>query len=442
MISAALRFSTIATIGVIGLIGVMAVLGLFLPGAAARAADNWPQWRGPALDGTSRDADPPLHWSRQENVVWTLAMPARSGSTPIIWEDHVFVTVGLDPREDDEIWLWDVDRTTGEIRWRGSLGRGNQQKNKQQMSSPSPVTDGTTVWALTGTGALKAFDYAGEELWTRNLQREYGAFGHKWGYAASPLLHDGSLYIPVLHGFYTDEPSYLLRLDGATGETLFRIERPTLAVSESPDAYTTPVLLRYEDRAEIVLSGGDVLTGHDPLTGEELWRAGGLNPHGDRSQRLVATPVVGPGLIFAFGKKGPILAFRVGGRGEITESHLAWQVSKGTDVPTPITDGQYLYVVNDQGIVTCHDVQTGAVVWGPERLTVGTYSASPVLAAGRIYATSEDGVTTVFRAGDRFEILATNDLGGYTLSSPAISDGQIFLRTAEALYAIGERKAP
>lgn len=417
----------------------LALAGSFLVAPVA-AADNWPQWRGPSLDGTSDESDLPLRWSRDENVAWTLPLPERSGSTPIVWEEHVFLVVGASPEESDELWLWNVERTSGEVRWRRSLGHGNERKNKQYLTSPSPVTDGTTVWVLTGTGMLAAYDFEGNELWSMALQEKYGPFGHKWGYAASPLLYEGSLYVPVLHGFYTDEPSYLLRIDGSTGEVLFRVERPTEAVYESPDAYTTPVLLRYDDRTEIVVSGGDVLTGHDPETGKELWRAGGLNPDGDRTQRLVASPLIGPGLIYAFGKRGPVLAFRVGGRGEITESHLAWSVGKGTDVPTPVTDGELLYIVNDQGIATCHDARTGAVVWGPERLAVGTYSASPVLADGRIYATSEDGTTTVFRAGRELEVLAKNELGGYTLSSPAISDGQLFLRTAEALYAIGEHR--
>ena len=146
------------------------------------------------------------------------------------------------------------------------------------MSSPSPVTDGRHVWVMTGTGILKAFDFGGKELWARDIQKDYGRFGFNWGYASSPLLHEDALFVQVLHGMKTDDPSYLLRIDKATGKTLWRVERPTKAIRESPDSYTTPALLRYGSTTEIVLTGGDVVTGHDPATGKELWRADGLNP--------------------------------------------------------------------------------------------------------------------------------------------------------------------
>ncbi len=149
---------------------------------------------------------------------------------------------------------------------------------KHNMSSPSPVTDGKSVWVMTGTGVLKGFDFEGRELWARDIQKDYGAFGLNWGYASSPLLHEDSLYVQVLHGMNTDDPSYVLRIDKKTGKTLWRVERPTDAARESPDAYTTPALLRVGKTTEIVVSGGDYVTGHDPATGKELWRAGRLEP--------------------------------------------------------------------------------------------------------------------------------------------------------------------
>lgn len=396
-------------------------------------AESWPQWRGPRLDGTSAETDLPLSWGPTENVVWKLALPARSGATPIVWDDHVFLNVGHDPESDDTLELWAVDRNTGTVRWKRPLGGGNVLKYKQHMSSPSPVTDGKHVWVLTGTGVLKAFAFDGTEVWSRSLQEDYGDFGHKWGFAASPLLYRDALYVPVIHGFHTDDPSYLLKVDAATGKTVWRQERPTDAVYESPDAYTTPMPASHGGETRIVLTGGDVVTAHSPETGKELWRAGGLNPGASKTQRLVASPLVADGHVFAFGKRGPVLAFRPGGE-------LAWSWEKGTDVPTPVSDGTYLYIVNDRGILHTLEVATGKVVYGPERLAPGTYSASPVLADGRVYATSEEGVTTVFQTGPNFELLAKNRLEGYTLASPAVSDGQIFLRTAEFLYAIGMRK--
>jgi outer membrane protein assembly factor BamB len=312
---------------------------------------------------------------------------------------------------------------------------------KQQMSSPSPVTDGRTVWVMTGTGVLKAFDFAGAELWSRDIQKDYGRFGLQWGYASSPLLTDDALFVQVLHGMHTDDPSYLLRIEKATGRTVWRVERPTQARFESPDAYTTPALLRVGGATEIVVTGGDVITGHDPATGRELWRAGGLNPRNDGSYRLVASPVVHGDLLFAPSRERPLLALKPGGRGDVTASHVLWTFNNGPDVPTPVTDGTYLYSINDRGILYCLEAKTGKTVYGPQRLRNATYSGSPVLADGKIYVTDEDGVTTVFQSGPKFVPVAENDLGDYTLSSPAVSDGQIFVRTASMLYAIGKRTA-
>lgn len=400
-------------------------------------AGDWPQWRGPTLDGRSPEEGLPVRWGPEENLAWKLPMPARSGATPIVWGDRIFLNVSYDPRESNALELWCVDAGSGRVLWKRSLGGGNELRYKQHMSSPSPATDGEAVFVMTGTGTLKAFSFAGEELWSRDLQQDYGAFGHNWGYAASPLLFEGSLYVPVLHGFRTDEPSYLLRIDTATGETVWRTERPTEAVYESPDAYTTPALLGRGGEARIVLSGGDVVTAHDPGTGRELWRAGGLNPDGDRTNRLVASPVTAGDLVFAFGKRGPVLALAAGGQRGGGEPRLAWSMTKGTDVPTPATDGRYLYMVNDQGLLWCLDARTGELHYGPERLATGTYSASPLLADGKLYAVSEEGVTTVVAAGPAFQVLAENRLEGYTLSSPAAAQGRLFIRTAEYLYAIG-----
>lgn len=418
-------------------IGIVVVLGAAQP-STAPAGDNWPHWRGPSANGVSGERNLPVAWSATEHVTWKLPMPDFSGSTPIIWGNRIFLNVA----DGTELHLVCVDRDKGTEIWRAHLGTGNVKVRKQNMSSPSPVTDGTHVWIMTGTGILKAFDFAGKELWARDIQKDYGTFGLNWGYASSPLLHKDHLYVEVLHGMKTDDPSYLLSIDKRTGKTRWRVERPTDAVSESPDAYTTPALLRYDGKEEIVVSGGDYVTGHDPDTGAELWRAGGLNPDKERNYRVVASPFVTDGLIYVSSRVRPLIVFRPGGRGDVTESHKAWSTDQGPDVPTPATDGKYLFIVNDRGIVWCRDAKTGAEVWGNQRVRAGTYSASPVIADGKVYVTSEDGVTTVFAAGPEFKVLAENDLADYTLSSPAISDGQIFLRTTKHLYCIGKRATP
>jgi outer membrane protein assembly factor BamB len=401
------------------------------------SAENWPAWRGPLANGVSGEKALPMKWSTTENVAWKLPMPSRSGATPIIWNNHIFLNVATAMTSGD-LELWAVDRHKGEPIWKRPLGGGNNQQRKQNMSTPSPVTDGTTVWVMTGTGVLKAFDFTGNELWMRDVQHDYGRFGLNWGYASSPLLHGGALYIQVLHGMRTDDPSYVMKIDAKTGKTVWRVNRPTHAVMESPDAYTTPLLVTAGTNTEIAVAGGDVVTGHDPATGHELWRANGLNPTNDPNYRIVASPVFAAGLIIAPTRNKPMLALKPGGRGDVTTSHLVWKFDLGPDVPSPVSDGKLLYVLRDNGVIHALDVQTGAVVWGPERLKTGAYSSSPVLADGRLYVTSEnEGLTSVFSAGRKFEVLAENLLDDYCLASPAVSNGQIFIRTDKFLWAIG-----
>lgn len=415
--------------------GVLAVLAV-----ATISAENWPQWRGPELNGVSPAKGLPTKWSTTENVAWKLAMPGRSGSTPIIWGEHIFLNVGTADATGD-LELWTLDRNTGKVLWKGPIAGGNRTERKQNMSSPSPVTDGQAVWVMTGVGVLKAFDLKGKELWARDIQKDYGEFGLNWGYASSPLLHDGDLYVQVLHGMKTDDPSYVMRVEGKTGKTLWRVERPTNAIQESPDSYTTPALLRYGKATEIVISGGDIVTGHDPASGKELWRMDGLNPDNNPFYRIIASPLVVGDIIIAPTREKPMLAIKAGGRGDITKSHRLWSFDNGPDVPTPVSDGKLLYTVTDRGVAYALDLQTGKTVYGPQRLRPDSYSASPVLADGKIYITSEnEGLTSVYAAGPKFELISENPLEDYCLSSPAMSEGQIFLRTTGHLWAIGQRQ--
>jgi len=180
------------------------------------------------------------------------------------------------------------------------------------------------------------------------------------------------------------------------------------------------------------------VTGYDPVTGEELWRATGSNPDRAPNYRLIASPVVHDEILYVPSRVRPLLAFRAGGHGDVSQSHRLWSFMNGPDVPTPVTDGKYFYSVNDRGIVWCLDAKTGQEIWGGQRIKSAIYSASPVLADGKIYVTNEDGLTTVLKIGPKFEVLAENDLSDFTLSSPAVSDGHIFIRTAQFLYSIGK----
>ena len=464
------------------------IAALLTTAALLAEPQNWPHWRGPSRDGVvAGESGLPVSWGatclpaatprpsggtdaafdqpdgaqrgegrpmtplncakiETKNVAWKLALPAYSGSTPIIWGETIFLNVATGANT-GELELWAIDRNKQTVLWKRPIAGGNNMQRKQNMSSPSPVTDGRHVWVLTGVGALKAFDFKGTELWARDIQADYGRFGLNWGYASSPLLQGDALYVQVLHGMKTDDPSYVMKIDAMTGKTLWKVERPTIARNESPDSYTTPLWVPVAGGAELVITGGDAVTGHDPATGKELWRADVLNPSNNGNYRIVASPTLVDGLIIAPSRVNPLVAIRPGGRGDVAASHVVWQFAQGPDVPSPVSDGKLLYVVRDTGVVHALDVKTGAVVYGPERLPtgIGDYSASPVLADGKIYVTTEgDGVTTVFRAGPKFEILSSNSLAGdcspYCLSTVAVSDGQLFIRTSSYLWAIGERK--
>ena len=420
---------------------------LLAPGLVC-ADDNWPQWRGPNQNGVADARDLPETWSKTQNIVWKMPLPSWSGSSPIVWGDTVFVTSPSTPTNDDErktggpsLLLLAISKEDGRILWEREMDTGNKVISKQNFSSPTPVTDGQFVWAVTGTGAVVAVTMDGEVVWKRNLVEMYGKFGQQFGYASSPLLYDGKLIVQVLHGFFTDEPSYVMAFDTATGEFAWRVERPTEAVLESPDSYGTPTLLRYPDKAEIIVSGGDYVTAHDPATGAEVWRAAGINPKNIDRNRIIVSPVAVDGMVYACSRKAPFLAFRGGGAGIVTESHLAWKHMKDApDVPTPVCDGKHVYLFDDRGVVTCLDAKTGAVVWGPERTARGIVSASPILADGKLYITNEAGVTSVVAAG-KFKLLATNTLpsDGKTLSTLAVSGNRLYLRTPTDLYCIGKK---
>lgn len=442
-------------------LSVVLALAVF-PGSAAAA--NWPAWRGPNGDGTTTaTGNLPATWGPAQNIKWQRELPAWSGSSPVVWGDRIFVHSPSAEAEEpsvfdqvrrrvsrapsatgiggQELLLLCLSRRTGEELWRREVDRGNEFRMKHNSSSPSPVTDGTHVWVMSGNGRVVCFDFDGRQRWQLDVPAKYGRFGHNHGYGSSPLLLDGKLIIPVLHGMRTDEPSYVLALNAATGAELWRVERPTDAISESPDAYTTPAVVEVDGRKQIVVLGGDYITGHDAETGAELWRSGGLNPRNSRSYRIVPSPTVRDGMIFAPTRQTPLLALRVGGRGDITETHRAWSWTgrHGPDVPTPISDGERFYMVDDGGMITCLDARTGTVVYGPHDTGIGRVSSSPILADGKIHVIGESAETAVIQAGPTYQLLANNRLdGSYTLSTPAFADGEIFIRTGTHLYCIAQ----
>ena len=381
-------------------------------------ADNWPQWRGPSLDGISQEKRLPLLWNRKRNITWELVLPSFSGSTPIVWDESIFLNVA----DGSDLYLWCINRNNGELKWKKFLGSGNVKNRKHNMSSPSPVTDGKSVFVMTGTGVLKGFDFNGNPLWTRDIPKDYGQLGMNFGYGSSPLLYRESLYIQVLHGMFTDDPSYVLRINSKNGQTIWKKERKTDAVHESPDSYSTPTVANTDRGTELIVTGGDCVTGHNLENGKELWRVNGFNPNNSRNYRVVASPVAMKDLVYVPTRVRPLIAIRPGGTGDVTESHSVWKFQNGPDVPTPVVDNTYFYSVSDNGVMWCLDAKSGKRIWGGNRLKPGTYTASPVLADGKIYISNEDGLTTVIKTGPTFKILAENPLNDYCLSSPAISD--------------------
>ena len=427
--------------------------GIWLGYVLAASAANWPQWRGPNSNGsTGAVHDLPVTWTETENVRWRVKLPNWSAATPIVWEDTVFVTsseagfvrLGQGRRgaegNADKIFLLALSRKDGSVRWQKQIDSGDQLFRKQNSASPSPVTDGRMVWIMTGNGKFRCFGMDGKEVWSRDIQADYGRFGLNHGYASTPLLYGNRLYVQVLHGMKTTDPSYVFAVDKATGKTVWKVERPTDAKRESPDNYGTPQLVTVNGKQQLVVSGGDYVTGHDLDTGKELWRIGGFNPSNNPANRTIASSLVVGGNVYAAASRGqPFIGFRAGGSGNITGKSELFANNLGSDVPTPTTDGKYIYILVDNGLINCLEAETGKVVYEKKRIEHGTYSASPLLADGRIYCVNEDGTTTVLKAGPVFEILAVNKLDGHTLSSPVAVDNQIFVRTDDYLYCLEKK---
>ena len=426
---------------------------------------NWPNWRGPSGDGTTTSARGLADtWGPGQNIKWKQEMPAWSGSSPMVWGDRIFlnspskeVVAPADPAPagrkgrggripssiagpgGQEVLLICLLRATGGEIWRKQYDHGNWIQMKHNSSSPTPVTDGKSIWVISGNGVVACFDFDGHQKWKFNIVEKFGRIGLNHGYGSSPLLLGDQLVVQVLHGMKTDDPSYVFSLDAASGALRWRVERPTDAISESPDAYTTPTVVEVGGMKEIVISGGGYLTGHDPANGAELWRSGGLIPKGERNYRVISSPVVRDGIIYAPTRHTPLLAVRAGGKGEITGSHLAWKWTgrAAPDVPTPVTDGTRFYMVDDAGMISCLQAKSGEVIYGPHDLGIGRVSSSPILADGKLYVISESANTAVVQMGDEYKLIASNPLdGSYTLSTPAFVGDEIYVRTGTHLYCI------
>lgn len=402
---------------------------------AASAAENWPSWRGPNFDGVAAGKGYPVTWSGSENVRWKLKLPGPGSSTPILWEDKIFVTCGSQGKN-----LAICLNRDGEVLWKTPVGeKGRAGKNQKATgSNPSAVTDGQHVFVYFKSGDLACLDLAGKLVWEKNLQTEYGEDTLWWDLGTSPVLTKEHVVVAVMHS----GPSFLAAFDKESGKVAWKQERQTGAPSEAAQSYTTPVVVEHDGQEQLVVLGADFVTGHETGSGKELWRVGTLNPSGNGFFRSIASAVVEDGIVVApYARGSTITGVKLGGSGDVTRSHVVWERDDlGADVPTPAALDGRVYVCGDRGQVTCLDVKTGKTIWSGEVEKHRTaYSTSPVIADGKLYIGREDGTTFVLALGDEFKVLAKNELADEQLvATPVFADAQVFIRTRENLYCIGK----
>jgi outer membrane protein assembly factor BamB len=412
--------------------------------AAAAAAttgvargENWPQWRGARHDGISRETDLPVAWSKTKNVVWRLELPGAAGATPVVWGDHIFLTSA----EDDRLVLMCVS-TEGKLLWKQVMADHNKtvRGDEGNSASPSPSTDGKHVWAMMGTGDIGCYTLDGKEVWKFNLQDRYGRFEIMFGMTSTPVLDGDRLYLQLLHS----GDHLVLALDKATGSEIWKQHRPSDARAECEHSYSSPTLYRDGKLGLLLTHGCDYIVAHQLSDGAEVWRCGGLNPKGNYNPtlRFVASPLAVPGLVIVpSAKNGPVLALDPAAKGDITETkegHFWTRDHNTPDVPSPLVVDGLVYLCREDGTLLCLDAKTGEECY-TKRTHADRHRASPVCADGMILLTARDGTITVVRPGRKFEVLATNDMTESISSSPIVSGGRIYLRTFEALYAIGRK---
>ena len=436
---------------------ILALAWLMLPLAAH--AGNWPQWRGPLSNGSSGDTGLPDSCDAAK-AKWVAAMPGASYATPAVWDERVFVT-STEPATKGLLALC-LNARDGKVLWQKRLGNEIKAPHNNGVT-PSPATDGNLVWFLFGSGDLAALDMAGNSQWSRNLAKDYGTLCTKFGYSSSPLLWQGKLFVQLLRrtkpytgpaGLAEPLDSLILALDPLTGKTLWQHVRPSAAIDESRESYSSPVPFDHPSRKELLIQGGDCLSGHDPASGAELWRLD-YNPQRETNWRLIPSPVAAGDLIVANKPRGgPLLALKAGGQGELTTDALAWSYDERTsDSGTPLVYQGLVYVLqsdkNDPwargsksstGIfLLVIDPLTGREVGRCQLAKGGAWRSSPTGADGKIYVMSEDAEVVVVSAGPNGKILSRTDFAdGPACASIAAAKGCLFIRTATKLTCLAK----
>ncbi|MGD9127496.1 MAG: PQQ-binding-like beta-propeller repeat protein [Planctomycetia bacterium] len=436
-----------------------ALLLAFLLGTAVSAmAENWPTWRGPNYNGSTSEKGLPIEWGAAddektvENIVWMCDLPEYGRNTPIVWGDAIFLTA----QKEDQLQLLKIDKRTGRIEWTRTVGHGQAKPSKpvgkkgdarrhqrfhqeHNMASPSCATDGKHVVAHFGNGDLAVYDFAGNRLWKKNLQEEYGPFTVWWGHANSPILYGDSVIATVIQDSCDDlagkpSESYIVSFDLATGRQRWRTLRKTEAQKEHGDSYVTPVLRRLADRTELVILGGECIDAYDAKTGHRTW----FYPNFVGNRNISGPIVTGDTVVATQGMRGSMIALKIQGTGRQSEEQILWTHEKGTpDTPWPVVVDGLLFYVSDRGIAYCLDMANGKVFW-KKRLPGSPFRASALTDGKNVYFTGTKGVTTVVRASKQFKKVAENRLDDRLYSSPVPSEGRLLLRGEKRLYYIGK----
>lgn len=397
-------------------------------------AEDWPGWRGPRRDGTADSSDYPVKWSGTENVRWKTAIPGTGHSSPIVSRGKVFVTTCLDKPDADGKRMRQLvclDRATGKIEWATDVlaARLEEKHALNSFASSTPVTDGERVYVpFLDAPALRVycFDFVGRKVW----EKSPGEFHSKHGFCSSPLLHNDLLIVNADQDPEPNGTAYIVAFDKKTGDEKWRTERPNRLRS-----YCPPVLIEVRGKPQMVLSGSKCVAAFDPDTGKQLWIVNGP------TEQFVSSVVYHAGVLFltaGFPDRW-VMAIDPTGTGDVTKTHVKWsKKNDGGYVPSPVAAVGKAFVVTDEGVASCWDLKSGTMHW-KERIGKH-FSGSGVTAGGRVYFTDDDGVTAVLAATDTFEVLAKNPLGERCFSSPAFSDGVIFLRGEKHLFCVSGKK--
>jgi len=392
----------------------------------AAFAENWPCWRGPRLDGTSAERNVPTHWSSSSNVVWATPVPGIGHASPIVWENRVFTVTSMAEKQARDLLCF--DRNTGRVLWQKTVVNSPLEKKHSLNShaSSTPATDGKLVYVAfldRNEMVVAAYDFEGNRKW----QVRPGAFSSMHGFCSSPILYKDLVIVNGDH----DGDGYMVALRRDSGGEAWRIDRPNKMRS-----YCAPLIREMAGKAQMVLAGSQCVASYNPANGELHWIVDGP------TDQFVASPVYSErtGLVYITGgyPDHHILAIKPDGAGNVTSSKIVWRTNKGVAyVPSPIIEGNYFLIVSDSGVAHCFEAATGKLQW-QERM--GEHHASLVSANGLVYCLNDNGVMHVVKPGPQYNLVAKNDLGERTFASPAISDGQLFIRGDQRLFCLGKGK--